>query len=420
MKLLIKIPFLLCFLIIIGSSNKEQVCIISGSVIDRPESKVLLLAKAFDDLRSSEIIKIPIIEGKFTYELNYSNIEVYMLVFDEEHTAGAWKEHHFFPTNGKIDITLYRQEKETENEYIGGQENENHKAYKEEFHPKEEQFYDFYELKFDSLAGIDQYYSDTAKTIKKLLNQAVDYEEEKKYHLALSSLYQKELHLSKEAKAINDELKEGIKEINAQKLSFLEEKPSIATYFLLTRCIYQNKKHSEYYNDDDLERLEKKFMSIYADHPYTHQLLQIESAVKIGGKYQDFNLPDITGQQYQLSNELKGKYAIIDIWAPWCGPCLKKSKALKTTYDEYKDKGFQVIGVASKYHKIDDVQKILEKEQHPWVTLIDEPDWKSEINFKYDILNAGGVMVFTDSEGKIMAINPSMEHIREVLAKNLD
>ena len=41
---------------------------------------------------------------------------------------------------------------------------------------------------------------------------------------------------------------------------------------------------------------------------------------------------------------LKGKVAVIDFWATWCGPCKKASPVMQGLYDSFKSKGLMVIG----------------------------------------------------------------------------
>ncbi len=58
-----------------------------------------------------------------------------------------------------------------------------------------------------------------------------------------------------------------------------------------------------------------------------------------------FTKTDINGEQLSLS-DYRGKYVLIDFWASWCVPCRKGNPHLKKVYNEYKDKGFEIIGIS--------------------------------------------------------------------------
>lgn len=60
----------------------------------------------------------------------------------------------------------------------------------------------------------------------------------------------------------------------------------------------------------------------------------------------DFRLKDLkSGKDFVLS-EQKGKVVLIDFWATWCGPCRMAIPHLIELQNEYKGKGFTLVGVS--------------------------------------------------------------------------
>ena len=59
----------------------------------------------------------------------------------------------------------------------------------------------------------------------------------------------------------------------------------------------------------------------------------------------DFKLKDLNNHTKSFS-ELRGeKLTLLDFWATWCKPCLQAIPKLNKIYDEYKDKGIEIIGI---------------------------------------------------------------------------
>jgi thiol-disulfide isomerase/thioredoxin len=51
--------------------------------------------------------------------------------------------------------------------------------------------------------------------------------------------------------------------------------------------------------------------------------------------------------QPPTNQSLMGKVVLIDCWATWCGPCLKKMPALIQLRDRFRDQGVVVLGLTS-------------------------------------------------------------------------
>ena len=59
----------------------------------------------------------------------------------------------------------------------------------------------------------------------------------------------------------------------------------------------------------------------------------------------DFSLKDENGKTVKLS-DYRGKVVLLNFWATWCGPCKVEIPWFMEFEQQYKDKGFAVLGVA--------------------------------------------------------------------------
>ncbi len=72
----------------------------------------------------------------------------------------------------------------------------------------------------------------------------------------------------------------------------------------------------------------------------------------------NWKLKDKEGVRYTLA-ELKGKWVLVNFWAPWCPPCLQELPDLLAFQQHHKN--VQVIGVAVMYKSRKEVLDLVAK-----------------------------------------------------------
>ncbi|HEV8538509.1 MAG TPA: TlpA disulfide reductase family protein [Bacteroidota bacterium] len=97
----------------------------------------------------------------------------------------------------------------------------------------------------------------------------------------------------------------------------------------------------------------------------THGIQKLKtSGVKVAkpsanyGKY-EFKFTTLDGKKLKLS-DYAGKAVLVNIWAPWCGPCKLETPGFVTLYKQYKDRGFEILSVAINTNE-NDVRTFIEK-----------------------------------------------------------
>lgn len=88
-------------------------------------------------------------------------------------------------------------------------------------------------------------------------------------------------------------------------------------------------------------------------------------------------------------------------------------------YNEYKDKGFTIIGVAGEFKNTNRLVRFLEKEKWDWLNLL-ELDGKNDILQKYGVDGGGGGMFLIDEKGITLAKDPTAEEVRKELESRLN
>lgn len=124
-------------------------------------------------------------------------------------------------------------------------------------------------------------------------------------------------------------------------------------------------------------------------------------AVSVGFIAPDFTLPDSSGQKNYTLSSFRGKYTLLDFWASWCGPCKSEIPFMKTAYEHFHNKGFEIFSVSIDENPYN-WKNALQYYQMPWVHVIDFPKQASVINPLYPLPTIPKTLLL-DKEGKIIA-----------------
>lgn len=133
--------------------------------------------------------------------------------------------------------------------------------------------------------------------------------------------------------------------------------------------------------------------------------------VDIGQPYLDFTQETPDGDLLSLSELVgKSKLLLIDFWASWCNPCRMENPNVVAVYNDFHEKGFDVLGVSLDMQKENWINAI-EKDSLIWHNVSDLKYWSNEAAKSYGISSIPSNLLL-DENGIIIAKNLRGEDLR--------
>jgi len=226
----------------------------------------------------------------------------------------------------------------------------------------------------------------------------------KEYRVAKDSAYKDEM----------DKLSEKMDEIYETQQQFIkdyvfENNTDVTAPFIAYRNSYS-------WTVEEMENIVNNFDPTLQASP-EYQLLSdrivILKRVDIGQPLVDFAMKDTSGLDVTLSEVSKGKYLLVDFWASWCGPCRAENPNVVACFNEFHEKGFDVLGVSFDKSRDKWIEAIYADSLY-WNHVSDLQYWDNAAGKLYGIRSIPS-SILLDPEGIIIAKNLRGDDLRAKL-----
>lgn len=111
-----------------------------------------------------------------------------------------------------------------------------------------------------------------------------------------------------------------------------------------------------------------------------------------------FSQTAFDGKAFSIA-QLRGKYAVLDFWGTWCGPCMYGVPKMKEYYNKYKNR-IEFVGIACN-DKESDWKETIEKNGMNWVHILNDAS-KSDISLLYGV-SSYPTKVIINQNGEIIS-----------------
>ncbi len=216
----------------------------------------------------------------------------------------------------------------------------------------------------------------------------------------------------------NDYIKEQYSLLIPQTIQYISDNISnpIGAYLFLGRP-------KEYFPDESYQRLYQSVAPIYRQR-YEQRLLreqqereytvQSQLLTRKGQRYRDFSTKTIEGKDVLFSDYVHpGSVTLLDFWASWCGPCRAEAPEMIRLYEQYNEKGLNIIGLSLDNNK-QSWLKAIDELRLPWQQLCSLQAWKDEAVKKYAVQSVPYVILI-DKNGNLSEKNVHGDKLEELI-----
>jgi peroxiredoxin len=120
------------------------------------------------------------------------------------------------------------------------------------------------------------------------------------------------------------------------------------------------------------------------------------------------------------TRQLRGKVVLVFYWATWCQPCQADLPALRALYQQYKARGFEIVGVCldipygNQKEQVAQLQKYLADNKATWPQIFEPGGLDSKPAVNYGVFSLP-TMFLVDERGNVISRNSSLQELKTVL-----
>jgi peroxiredoxin len=115
------------------------------------------------------------------------------------------------------------------------------------------------------------------------------------------------------------------------------------------------------------------------------------------------------------ADDLKGKVTLVNFWATSCAPCITEMPKFVSTYNQFKDRGFETILVAMDFDPPNYVRTFTERNKLPFKIALDA---RGEIARSFGNVTVIPTTFIIDKKGRIIKSflgEPDFKQLHQVL-----
>ena len=114
----------------------------------------------------------------------------------------------------------------------------------------------------------------------------------------------------------------------------------------------------------------------------------------------------------------KNKLVLVDFWASWCAPCIREMSVLTQLYNDYQNKGLEIIGVSLDENE-SSWKASIQQHNMSWLQIISKKDESDNIAELYGIVSIPHT-VLVNGNGEIIATQIRGQELIEKIKNELE